>query len=558
MVVLIENLVLSEDPNGLPRFRMVQTSDHHKLLNDLGEHLKVERSNSGNLNYGNSNTVLKKVVSYFYNKLHKLVATFDADELLTRLVAYDETNTRELVNREVMFAKRLSCFGDHGEPLKEMIRNTAAQTAASIGNRFLVEYVVAQPPNGTQRLSLESYDSLLAIAGEINYWGSLSEFLYFKLVDLEIDMLPSGRLGFDNPAFESALRNFTENYVGRQSTKSGDALIYGRSDRNWEQVETSETPTDIEIFDEAFAVEFGFLLTELIDLMAAVCRLGSEQKGPVKQLPADRMAGALARSLEWEKDKVIRGLDLLTLAPRNDFLKPPGGSAADTYPWRFNRAWSYLRRPLLRRGWESDSPIIWGNRHVLFTVQHVTDLCYSGRIKAEKTSLKRVVSKRQEMEAKAFEKSVRLLVTELTGIEAKGRLRKVGGRRIATGGADLGDIDVLGVIPSQRVILCIECKALAMARTPAEIQHQVDELTGRDGKPGTVQKHQRRVGWVEEHLDEVLKQCFNIDRKGRWSVKPLLVSDRELFAPHIRRIPFPAWSLETLGRMTAHKIARGL
>ena len=104
-----------------------------------------------------------------------------------------------------MFAERLSCFGDHGEPLKEMIRNTAAQTAASIGNRFLVEYVVAQPPNGTQRLSLESYDSLLAIAGEINYWGSLSEFLYFKLVDLEIDMLPSGRLGFDNPAFESAL-----------------------------------------------------------------------------------------------------------------------------------------------------------------------------------------------------------------------------------------------------------------------------------------------------------------------------------------------------------------
>lgn len=559
MFLLTNDPLLGEVTANLPPFRSIQANQHQELLDDLGDHLNANGAGPRTFNgIEDRNTVLNEAVKYFYDELRELVATFDGDALLTKLMEYSETNIVEMARREGEAANRLACFGDDGKSLEELIEDTLAQNTASMANRFLVEYVAAQPPASTGRLSLESYDRLLAISGEIINFGFLSDFVRFGLVDFDMMMLPSGRLGFDDSAFAAALGNFMQNHVSRQATTPMEDLLsfWHRSDD--EQTETGEPSSGIEAFDGPFAAEFGISLADLIYLMDAVLRLDTEREGPVRQFAADQMHSALAQSLAWEMDKVLAGLDLLTLGPRDNFFNPPNGNRTDIYPWRFNRAWSYLRRPFLRTGWDADALVMWGNRHVRFAMEHIVDLCFSGRIKAETRALRQLVGKQKEMKGDAFEDSVRVVVTEQTGIEAKGRLRKVGGVKIADAGADLGDIDVIGVIPSQRVILCIECKALAMARTPAEIQHQMDELTGHDGKPGTVQKHQRRVSWVEEHLDEVLKQCFSITRKGRWSVKPLLVSDRELFAPHIRRIPFPAWSLETLGRMTPYEIARGL
>ena len=478
MFLLTNDPVLGEATATLPRFRSIQANQHQELLDDLGNHFNANGMGPSTLNgIEDSNAVLNEAVKYFYDELRELVATFDGGVLLTKLMECSETNIVEMTRREGEAANRLAYFGDDGKPLEELIEDTLAQNTASMANRFLVEYVAAQPPAGAGRLSLESYDRLLAISGEIINFGFLSDFVRFGLVDFDMEMLPSGRLGFDDSAFAAALRNFMHHYVSGQasaSTPMEDSLPLWRGPDD-EQTETGGPSSSIESFDGPFAAEFGISLTDLIHLMDAVLRLDTEQDGPVRQLAAGRMTSALAQSLAWEMDKVLAGLDLLTLAPRDDFFKPPNGNSADIYPWRFNRAWSYLRRPFLRTGWDMNALVMWGNRHVRFAMEHIVDLCFSGRIKAETSALKQVVGKRREMKGDAFEDSVRLLVTELTGTEAKGRLRKVGGLKIADAGADLGDIDVVGVIPSQRVILCIECKALAMARTPAEIKHQMDE-----------------------------------------------------------------------------------
>jgi len=263
----------------------------------------------------------------------------------------------------------------------------------------------------------------------------------------------------------------------------------------------------------------------------------------------------LSQSLGWEARKVELGINLLTISPRPDFINPPGAKEK-SYPWRFNRAWSHLRRPLVRTGCEPDSVTWWGNRHVIHALRNLTQLCLGGRLKASSLELKQVIGRWREREAKAFEESVARIITEMTGVPAKVRLKKVGKCRLLGGGQDLGDIDVLAVIPQRCVLLPIECKNLALARTPAEIQHQLEELVhGSSDESSTIEKHLARTQWVENNLDEILMQCFSIQRKGRWKVKPILVSDSELHAPYIESIPFPVLSIETLKKMPVGDLA---
>ena len=555
MFLATRDVILVDDPDALGHPRVIQEADQGEALDRLGVYLRtsVVRRRGAN---PKGTTLLNESVKYFFEEIQKLVATLDGRDLLTRLVAYSEANTAEFVRRDSQIANRLACFGERGKPFTELVEDTLAQNAASGANRFLIEYVVAQPPTGNRRFSIEVYDRLLAMAGEVVTLGSMSDFIQFGLIDLEVAMLPSGRLGLDHSAFTAARDNFMQNYVGDQASGRGKDVVPHVFKADDQEPATEGGSPIIEKFDGPFAKEFGISLSALLHLMDAILALETDADGPVEQLPSDRMVSALSESLGWEVCTAQFGIDLLRMGPRSDFFDVPDGRKSDVYPWRFNRSWSYLRRPLLIKQTETGPMIMWGRRHLRFSMAYLVDLCVGGRLKADTRELKRVVGERRESKANSFEELVRVVVSEITGVQAKGRVKKVGKQRIALGGADLGDIDVLGVVPSERVLLCIECKALALARTPAEVQNQVEELIGKEGKHGAIQKHQQRVRWIEAHLDQVLLECFGIDRKGRWRVKPILVSDGELFAPHIKRIPFGALSIETLSKLTPKEIAR--
>lgn len=543
------------DPTDLPRFRSVQEADFAELLDGVGEHVRAKGWKEGTIPPEKRNDVLKEAVEYVYLKLEALVAMLNGIELLPALVTYQEANTREMFSRRFTVPTRLACFGQREELVKEMVKEIPEADEANLVGRFLIEYVAARPPSGNRRLSLEIYDQLMALCSEIVNWGMVSDSVYFGLADIDLSVLPSGRLGYDHEVVTAARRSFMSSHLGGFISEAQRTFA-----SHWsplaETVADAEPPPEVGELDRAFAGEFGLTLTELTSLMADVYTLGTRQKGPIKKLTREELADELGKSLGWEAEKVRRGLDLLTLCPRDDFLKPPGGNTQEVFPWRFNRGWSYLRRPLVGSGHGSDSTTTWGNRHLIHAMRYLTQLCLGGRLKAQSAALKKVIGRWREREAKAFEDSVAQVITEMTGVPAKVRLKKVGKRRIVADGKNLGDIDVLAVIPSIRVVLPIECKDLALARTPAEIQHQIEELVhGSSSGPSTIQKHLARVQWVEKNIDEVLMHCFNIQRKGKWKVKPFLVSDSELYAPHIATIPFPAWSIETLKRMTIHEIA---
>ncbi len=542
------------DPTDLPKFRPVQEADFAELLDNIGEHVRVRGWKEGNIPKEKRNTVLNEVVECLYRKLEDFVAKLDGAELLPNLIAYQESSTREIFGRRFTVPTRLACFGQREELVKKLMKEIPAADEANLANRFLIEYVAARPPGGSRHLSLEIHDQLMALALEIINWGMLSDTVHFGLADIDLSVLPSGRLGYDHQAVLNAQRTFMSSHLGGFISEAQRTFA-----SHWDNLPKDGTsavpPPEADELDQALAGEFGLTLTEIASLMADVYTIGTRQEGPVKRLPTRELINELSQSLGWEARKVELGINLLTISPRPDFINPPGAKEK-SYPWRFNRAWSHLRRPLVRTGCEPDSVTWWGNRHVIHALRNLTQLCLGGRLKASSLELKQVIGRWREREAKAFEESVARIITEMTGVPAKVRLKKVGKCRLLGGGQDLGDIDVLAVIPQRCVLLPIECKNLALARTPAEIQHQLEELVhGSSDESSTIEKHLARTQWVENNLDEILMQCFSIQRKGRWKVKPILVSDSELHAPYIESIPFPVLSIETLKKMPVGDLA---
>ena len=556
MVLVTGDPIFYEGPGDIPPFRRLQEADHQELLDYMGEHLLATHGTGIARNTGERSALVNDAVSCLYSELQRMVATFDAKGLLTNLLAHNESNVKQRVQLEMTVATRLACFGERDRLVKNFSEETHSNDTASLANRFLLEYSAAQQPCGTENFSLEAYDRLLVFASEICNLGMLSDLDHFGMMDTEVRLSTSGRLEFDNTAFQSARHSFISKLTGQRIASSERDFPSHWDSFEGGEISDSEPPTEVAEFDEAFVHESGLSVTNILQFLMEIYQLGTKQERSIKEMTRNQLIAALRQSLGWREDKVMLALNLMTLGPRDDFLKPFDDNPQEVYPWRFNRSWSFLRRPLLTLGHADDSEILWGNRQLISAMRYLVDLCTTGRLKATTDALKRVVGDIRQSKAEEFEVAVGRLVSDLTGTPAKVRVRKGGRKKIIESGRDLGDIDVLGVIPSERTILCVECKALALARTPAEVRYQLEGLfRGSKNQPSTAQKHLKRVKWVEENLDLVLEKCFGVRRKGNWRVKPILVSDSELYASYLGICPFPAWSIDTLSGMTGPGIA---
>jgi len=117
---------------------------------------------------------------------------------------------------------------------------------------------------------------------------------------------------------------------------------------------------------------------------------------------------------------------------------------------------------------------------------------------------------------------------------------------------DLGDIDVLVADNQLKKLLVIECKDLALARTSFEMSCELTTLfIGSTQKKSIVETHQRKTRWVCKNLGQILS-WLGVD-SGGWTVHPLIVVDREMFTPYLKRSPVPIVPLEKLKDDLARK-----
>jgi len=495
--------------------------------------------------------LINEVVEFLYSRLIKLIQAIQGDELLSFLISRHEAMTRRMFFDRLIMPTRMACFGQTSNVTKEVAAELGDVYPASTSIRFLIEYVAACPPVGIRPMSLELFDELLSLAASTISWGFESDYLQFGILDVELAIVPSGRLGTSIEEFRAARDAFLEVHasgqIGRATAgfpshwRPPAATATGRGDGDglWDSLES------------AVEAETGFTLSDWMDAYGEIWNIGSQLDGSVKQLKRPELVRRVATQLNWNQDRVSELVSLLSLTARDDFLTPAAPyRQADVYPWRFGRPLSYIRRPLivLPSQDEGAEVIQWGNRHLLNSAAYFSELFVNGRYKATSRKLKELNGRLNKRRGDDFNDTVASVFQSIPGLVVKSRVRRIKGRLLGSKG-EHGDIDVLVAHPTHHRLQVVECNDLASGRAPHELANELQSLfKGTSTRKSKVNKLLARTDWILRNLSHVLEE-LGLPPDRRWSVEPLVVVDEEVFSPHLYGSPVAVVSLRQLREM---------
>jgi hypothetical protein len=532
-------------PGHLPRARMVQPAETANILDELGRWLASNGLPTGPIPASQRTNVLRDVVGHYFNRITDVVAGLSPDGLVNQLIGRHEALLRdEAVSRDNLPAK-IACFGESSQLAQDLEREHKRRVEAAVASRFLVEYVAATPPTGQAPLTLETYDHLLALAAELASRATLSDAIYHGFSESQLSLLESGRLGVSRGDRYEA---------GTQSIAAANAESVRKLALEPRLGTPRGTPQPPSPEVEAAAqAEFGFTLTDLAHGVGELIGFGDERCAEEPYaLTRPEVEQRLRDALGWSEPHTAAFIDQLTLRPRSKFLSV----GVDAYPWRYNRDWSYVRRPIVQVEPATGDPIlVWAARHIWATGPYWLDLVYSGRLRAHVQSMKSLMARIRQDQNQQFERQVAATMqTAGFGITASS-VSKIAGRKLQShDGHDLGDIDAIGVYLPKKVIIVAEAKDFELARNPAELANEAEDLL--QGNKSALFKLARRTQWVRDHLSQTLTHLRINDKPAGWTVVPVIVTSRDLISPRVLPSDIPVVAIDALDSWIADELMR--
>jgi hypothetical protein len=465
-------------------------------------------------------------VGYLFRVFEAAVSRLSSAGLLKWLIAHHERLTREWAFLRLTVPTRIACFDNEQEVLDELRSDLPKDNHLRLASRFVIEYVVARPPRGIRPISRSAYDELIALAAEIINFGALSDLCHFAIEDITWSLLQSGRIGRDVEHYHAVRQEYLGSHAVGQIHRARQGF-----GGHWTRHERQASELQDRI-NAAMVAEVGVRFTDIMDVLGVAMNTRLKATADVVvQCQESAFVTQVATELGLPEGTIATILRLLVLDPRDDYLAPKGYRREDAYPWRLDRPLSYVRRPFAVRIVNGQRHLLWGCRHVDEVIRYWCDAYSYGRIEAKSQELKRLVSELHNRRGSEFNDEVADACEKLPGAIVRRRVKKIGKLKPP------GDIDVLMALPAVRKLRLVECKDLEPARMPHEINAELlKTFKGKDGKPSAIEKHLRRLTWVQDHAEEVL-DFLGCNDGGIWKVEALFVTDTELLTPFLRESP---------------------
>ncbi|MGE4053425.1 MAG: hypothetical protein AB7F99_01395 [Vicinamibacterales bacterium] len=541
LVILDGEAALSLNDVGLPPYRPLQPAatealreTESRLIDQLG--LAV-----GPIDDPAVVDTLNRVVKILFARYEMLVSTLAPEGIIEWLIAQDERLNYQQEYLKKLIPTRIACFGTVPEILEELAHAEPELATTAIAHRFFIEYVAARPPNGVRPFSLSVYDEVIALGSYLIGTALDSDSIKYGLSEIQITVLESRRLGRSQSAYQQAVQDFAARSLAERLVRSTASFASMWSAEESDDDSRPVSPIPADDFEKATLAEFGLSLQDIGRFLQFFLDIGTDQSGTVKRLPALDARRAACRSLGWEDSKVDLALNLLSLSPRDEFLRPAMGfQLTDVYPWRFNRRLSYLSRPFIV--WMDNGTgiedVSWGQRALLRTNDYVFRQVIEGRSPAHSDAMQRLRGRIANIDGARFNSRVAEMYKANSDLIVKRGVTGIGTLRIAReSGQALGDVDVLVVDPRSKSMYAIETKDFSTSRNPAEFRSEGEKLSK------AIEIHQERVDWIEAHLAEVLTWLnIRVEQASRWAILPLIVVSDEAFTPILRRLSMPVIS----------------
>lgn len=521
-------------PGSLPSARAVSKACVARLLDELGAHLRLDCNRAvGDIADTDRTAVLNtEVVAFLRDTLAESLGKYDLPALLHYLIRSNEALLHQQYVERMRYPAQLACFGQESDEVRDLSKRIGEMSTAAVSSRFLIEYCAVLQPSSDAVPTLEGYDTALAIASEIVNKGFLSDAIHVGLSNAQLMILPSGRLGISRD---------TDRYMkGLQTLLSANAqAIYNDAKGLADDPDDEEGNYDLTTADHLATIEWGFSFTDLTsfarELVGTSLESGQQDVG---SLPISHVRQHMSSAFGWDETKTSALLDELTMTREPDFWS----LGTEAFPWRYNRARSYLRRPLIACTVDGTDHVMFGHRNMLRTSFELRGQYLSGRLKARTSEMRAALSSATNRKGNLFEERV----TEYLRCwcaPVRRRVRRFGPHDLRNiGGRNLGDIDIVAFRKDTNTLFLIEAKALLVARTPREMANELAALLV--GPKSAAERLRLRHEWVTANLNDVLQE-LRITTTSTVTVKPLIVIDADLLTQQFSS-PYPVMTATSL------------
>lgn len=494
--------------------RRIPSEYEHKLLDEIGYYFLYDKKYKyGIMKTPDKNQICNDIVSLLYEKLQSEVKKYSPVGFYDSLYFDLECAIYSMMLIQKRYAYDIACYPERASKIDAEFNEI---NKTSIAAKFLLEYIAAIPPSGNTVLGEGDYEYMLAICSLIIEWAHNSDMFKYKMIDNDLEMLKSGRIGLKKDSIDRLAAN---NYVA--SRKRLNAIS--------NPVINLYSPNNLvsnEDLDVAFKDEYSYSFTELCNCVFALIEIGDTINKDVKRISSELAYQKIGEKCNLCVNIVKKIIDDISLTKRENYLKPPAPyTTIDVYPWRFNRKLSFIRRPITQAG----TDLIWGNRQLYHSLRFLYDLILNSKLPTKKGGkLERYIGKLINKRGNDFNDVVANKLKSYDSLIVTPKIKRINGHRIMSEqNNDLGDIDVLAIVPSKRKIIVIEVKDFSFAKTPYEMYQQyLSVFVDNEKELCYISKHHKRVKWVENHITDVLEH-YNLSG-DKWKVCEALVVDESI------------------------------
>ncbi|WP_205748862.1 YecA family protein [Emticicia sp. CRIBPO] len=482
----------------------ISDAEVNLLLDNLPDIIDVPRPISKNFeSVDEKKRFCNKVVTSLVRHLVSRLSEFDNNSLLRDLMCVNESLIQDSKYSKLKTSAQIHCFGNNQEILKKIFKKEKNLLHSSISTRCLIEFIVLNPATGKRKPSFDHLDELLTIMNIIINYGMLSDTLHFGMDDPEIVLLPSGRIGISKEFYDDKLQpfqqdNIIENIETQLEIFSSQFDIYSTPLK-----ENEGTDTYFEKVNEAFLHDWGVKYDDL----TAICLWAAEE--------ATAQGSSVISMLETELitklnkigiplNQLEAGLKKLSFKYREGVISDGNGyTNVDYFPWKYNREFSYARKPFIVLETEEGRGYFWGMRHCISAGNSLHYLLNSGRLSDSGSKIKSLLGEINRVNGKKFRNDVLKWIKDNTTLLVWDYelTIKPGGHFNAD--KDYGDCDIMAYDTISNQVYNIECKRTEQARNIHQMKNEMDDYIGRPGQKKKIAKHEERDNWLKANINQV-------------------------------------------------------
>lgn len=530
----------SLDGRFIPPLRLIQKHNVQEQINWLAEKLHKDSLMDEIIKTKSQKTEFcRTVVELYYEKLKSSISSFHWRELLKVFVANNESICHQRAVMHFTVPASIACFFDISSKVDNELELIEDLDPTALGLRLLIEIVSAEPPKGTREVSIEDFDTLLAISAQIIHWANVSDLIHNEIIDYNIHVSKSGQIRPKTTDPKDIFEPFK-----RSKMLEGYESATIRFEEYFEDDEQFEINNILLEFENAYKAEFGFSGSQIAQFLACLTDIGLEQNNATSSFHLSDLKARIKERINWHDIEIENAINLFSLKKREHWEEPPEGfDLNDVLPWKYNRRLSYLRKPIILGSEPQEDPIvIWGPRHIEEAARYLFDLVSSGRynINYKETSreMKKLIGSINDKSGKYFTREVKNWLVNNTDWKVDSEI-PIRPKETLDSNHDLGDIDVLGIDERNNRIFLIECKCLNFGRNPHEISNEIYRLFGKDSeeKNSLIKKHLKRDEWAKNNIDKIIKK-YGLENKT-YLVSSLFIISDDIPARYIRNTPLP-------------------